>query len=117
MAKRTRPDIKWLINETAMLQGELDRIDVELARLTALRESVERARAACQHTLDYQAGRQVPGLPTVRAHRQYGRYGSLKEFMLETLREASPAQLPVTPLGGEEVAGESFESLPVRWRR
>lgn len=104
MAKRTRPDIKWLINETAMLQGELDRIDVELARLTALRESVERARAACQHTLEYQAGRQVPGLPTVRAHRQYGRYGGLKEFMLDTLREASPAQFTTAELAEKALA-------------
>jgi hypothetical protein len=81
-----------------MLQGELERIDMELARLSALRESIERARTACQHTLEYQAGRQVPGLPTVRAHRQYGRYGGLKEFMLDTLREASPAQLTTSEL-------------------
>ena len=29
MTTKTRPDIKWLINETAMLQGELERIDLE----------------------------------------------------------------------------------------
>ena len=81
-----------------MLQGELERIDLELARLTALRESVEHARAACQHTLEYQAGRQVPGLPTVRAHRQYGRYGGLKQFLLDTLKDASPMQLTTSEL-------------------
>lgn len=81
-----------------MLQGELERIDLELARLMALRESVERSRAACQHTLEYQAGRKVPGLPTVRAHRQYGRRSALKQFLLDTLRDASPAQLTTSEL-------------------
>ncbi|MGB9109848.1 MAG: hypothetical protein WCC39_14295 [Telluria sp.] len=81
-----------------MLQGELERIDLEMARLTALRKSVERARAACQHTLEYQAGRKVPGLPTVRAHRQYGHRGALKQFLLETLRDAAPAQLTTAEL-------------------
>ena len=104
MATKTRPDIKWLINETAVLQGELERIELELARLTTQRESVERARAACQHTLDYQAGRQVRGLPTVRAHRHYGRYGALKEFMLDTLREASPAQFTTSELAEKALA-------------
>jgi hypothetical protein len=98
MTTRMRPDIKWLINETAMLQGELERIDQEMARLVALRAAVERSRAACQHTLEYQAGRTVPGLPTVRAHRQYGRRGDLQQFLADTLRELAPAQLNTAQL-------------------
>jgi hypothetical protein len=98
MATKTRPDIKWLINETAMLQGELERIDQEMARLVALRAAVERSRAACQRTLEYQAGRKVPGLPTVRAHRQYGRRGDLQQFLAATLRELAPVQLNTAQL-------------------
>lgn len=98
MATKTRPDIKWLINETAMLQGELERIDREMARLVALRAAVERSRAACQRTLEYQAGREVPGLPTVRAHRQYGRRGDLQQFLADTLRDLAPAQLNTAQL-------------------
>jgi hypothetical protein len=67
MATRTRPDIKWLINETAMLQGELERIDQEMARPAALQAAVERSRIACQRTLKCHAGRQVPGLHCARA--------------------------------------------------
>jgi len=98
MATKTRPDIKWLINETAMLQGELERIDQEMARLVSLRKAVERSRAACQLTLEYQAQRQVPGLPTVRAHRQYGRRGDLQQFLADTLRELAPGKLNTAQL-------------------
>lgn len=98
MATKTRPDIKWLINETAMLRGELERIDQAMARLVALREAIERSRAACQRTLEYQAGRTVPGLPTVRAHRQYGRRGDLQQFLADTLRDVAPAQLNTAQL-------------------
>ena len=81
-----------------MLQGELERIDQEMARLVALRASVERSRAACQRTLEYQAGREVPGLPTVRAHRQYGRRGDLQQFLADKLKEVAPAQLNTAQL-------------------
>lgn len=97
MATKTRADIKWLINETAMLKGELERIDEEMARV-ALHESVERSLAACQRTLEYQTGRKVPGLPTVRAHRQYGRRGDLQQFLSDTLKEPAPVQLDTAQL-------------------
>jgi hypothetical protein len=98
MTTRTRPDIKWLINETAMLKGELERIDQEMARLVVLRTAVERSRAACQRTLEYQAGRQVSGLPAVRAHRQYGRRGDLQQFLADTLKDVAPAQFNTAQL-------------------
>jgi hypothetical protein len=56
-----------------MPQGELKRIDQGIAGLVALRAAVERCRAACWRTLEYQAGHTVRSLLTVRAHRQYGR--------------------------------------------
>lgn len=48
-----------------MLQGELKRIDPDLARVAALRESVECSRAASERALEYLAGRKVWGLLTV----------------------------------------------------
>lgn len=86
-----------------MLQGELERIDQEMARLVALRAAVERSRAACQRTLEYQAGRKVPGLPTVRAHRQYGRRGDLQQFLADTLRDLAPAQLNTAQLAEKAI--------------
>jgi hypothetical protein len=90
-----------------MLQGELQRVDQEMARLVALRAAVERSRAACQRTLEYQAGREVVGLPTVRAHRQYGRRGDLQQFLADTLRDVTPAQLNTSQLA--EMALVRFE--------
>lgn len=81
-----------------MLQGELERIDQEMARLVALRAAVERSKVACQQTLEYQVGRKVPGLPTVRAHRQYGNRGDLHRFLVDILREIGPAQLNTSQL-------------------
>ena len=81
-----------------MLQGELKRIDREMARLAELRADVERSRAACLRTLEYQAGRKVPGLPTVRAHRQYGRRGDLQQFLADVLEKVAPAQLNTSQL-------------------
>lgn len=93
MTTKTRPDIKWLINETAMLQVNSNASTGRMAHLAELRADVERSRAACQRTLEYQAGRKVPGLLTVRAHRQYGRRGDLQQFLADVLEKVAPAQL------------------------
>lgn len=88
-----------IIEETAMLQGQLKRIDREMARLAALRSSSQRSRAA--RTWEYRVGR--PGLPTVSVHCEYGRRGDLQQFLADMLRNAasvqlSPAQLAETAL-------------------
>jgi hypothetical protein len=98
MATRTRPDIKWLINEAAMLKGELERIDQEMARLEEHRKDVEKARAACERALAYVVQQAVGGLPTVHAHRSYGKRGDLQRFLAATLKAAAPAQFRTTEL-------------------
>ena len=98
MTTKTRPDIKWLINETAMLQVNSNASTGRMTHLAELRADVERSRAACQRTLEYQAGRKVPGLPTVRAHRQYGRRGDLQQFLADVLEKVAPAQLNTSQL-------------------
>ena len=90
---RTRPDVKWLINEAAALAGELERIDRHLTRLQDRRESVKNTHDACLHTLAYLVELQsLPALPVVRAHRPYGGRGRLREFLLDSLRH-SPAMM------------------------
>lgn len=102
---RTRPDVKWLINEAAALAGELERVDQELIRLTAHREAVRQAHDACVQTLAYVSGRQsLPGLPTVRAHRQYGGRGKLRAFLQIVLREAAPESFTTAELAQRAVA-------------
>ncbi|MES2151892.1 MAG: hypothetical protein V4508_19100 [Pseudomonadota bacterium] len=81
-----------------MLQGELDRIDVELARMSVQRASVAKAREACERSLAYMAGRHVPGLPTVSAHREYGRRGDLQRFLASTLRDTFPVRSSTSEL-------------------
>jgi hypothetical protein len=48
---RTRSDVKWLINQVAALAGELERIDVEMARFKQRRKALERSHKACLQTL------------------------------------------------------------------
>lgn len=81
-----------------MLQGELERIDQEMVRLAAHRQDVEKARAACERTLAYVVQQEVTGLPTVHAHRSYGKRGDLQRFLAATLKAASPAQFRTTEL-------------------
>jgi hypothetical protein len=92
MASKTRLDIERLINKTAMLQGELERIDQEIVRLAEHRADVEKSRVAYERTLAYVVQQEVGGLPTVYAHRSYGKRGDLQRFLAATLNAAAPAQ-------------------------
>lgn len=87
-----------------MLQGELDRIDREVAKLSTHRKKVTKAKSACERSLTYLAGRHVPGLPTVRAHREYGQRGALQKFLETRLHAAVPAQFSTAELALEAMA-------------
>jgi hypothetical protein len=90
MRTYTRPDIKWLINEIAMLAGELQHIGEEIARLEKHRVAVEQAHQACLQSLGVVICETPPQLPVVRQRRPYGGYGALRRLLMEILRGAAP---------------------------
>lgn len=98
MHTRTRPDVKWLINEVAMLAGELRRIDKEAARLAEHRVKVEQAHRACLQTLAVVTEALPLRLPTVQQHRPYGGRGALRRLLLDALREVQPKALDTNQL-------------------
>lgn len=94
MRSWTRSDVKWLINEAAALAGELARMEEEVARLELRRVTVEKAHHAYVRTLGVVAGplSDLP-LPTVRAHRNYGGRGKLRQFLRDTVKGVAPDEL------------------------
>jgi hypothetical protein len=98
MRTRTRPDIKWLVNEIAMLAGELRHIGEEIARLEKHRVAVEQAHQACLQSLTLVACEAPWQLPVVRQRRPYGGYGALRRLLMEVLREAAPKAMDADEL-------------------
>lgn len=98
MRTRTRPDVKWLINEVAMLAGELQRVDKEVARLAEHRLKVEQAHRACLQTLAVVTEALPLRLPKVQQHRPYGGRGALRRLLLDALREVEPKALDTNQL-------------------
>lgn len=105
MHTRTRPDVKWLINEVAMLAGELQRVDKEVARLAEHRVTVEQAHRACLQTLAVVTEALPLRLPTVQQHRPYGGRGALRRLLLGALREVAPKALDTNQLTQLAVQG------------
>lgn len=89
---RTPPGLKWVANELAAVVGELERIDEELARLSARRTHLEKVRSALA---EVGAMSHAPGLEglisPVRAQEQYGGRGVLRNWLRRLLKEAAPA--------------------------
>lgn len=98
MRTYTRPDIKWLVNEIAMLAGELQHVDEEVARLEKYRLGVEQAHQACLQSLTLVALEAPWQFPVVRQRRPYGGYGALRRLLLEVLREAAPKAMDADEL-------------------
>jgi hypothetical protein len=94
MRVKTRPDIKWLINEAAALNGRRERLEGQLKEISDELSDVIEARNACVLTLNLitSAQSKSPGmtLPTVNAHRDYGDWGGLRKFVCETLASVAP---------------------------
>lgn len=115
----TRPDIKWLANELAATAGELERIDEELARLTARRRRLEAVHLALS-----QVGGMVgtPDLarlvPSVRVHGRYGGRGRLRDWLKQLLQDAAPGAVDTTTmvLLAEDAFGLAFASAEERDR-
>lgn len=91
---RTPPELKWVLNERAAVAGELQSIEVELARLAARRKQL----TALLHHLDNvycQLAPQVPSVPVlaVKAHHRYGGKGNCIAWVRATLKAAYPQSL------------------------
>lgn len=113
MRTRTRPDVKWLINEVAMLAGELQRVDKEVARLAEHRLKVEQAHRACLQILSVVTEALPLRLPTVQQHRPYGGRGALRRLLLDALREVQPKALDTNQLTQLAVQAMAFDLLKV----
>lgn len=133
---RTPPDLKWLLNERAALAGKADtsqkRIDSLKKKAAALESKLEGVRGAIaitqrarQETL---SNLQALDLTMEMAHRnvrsdaagtvhawagKYGKRGALKEFIVQSLREASPCALTTVALiaAATQHFGLQFETI------
>lgn len=99
--QNTPPDIKWLINQAAVLASEMERIDGDIQILSDKRKKVELDRQACLRILELltRYERRL-ALPSVQAHREYGRRGNLRVYLEETLRAAYPHTIDTDCLVG-----------------
>lgn len=101
----TPSDVKWLVNALAAARGDLARIDAEamevkaqLDRLTAARSRQVTLCTSLEEVLRLSA--QVPPEAqscVVFVHKNYGRRGSLKRWLMDEL----VAQYPKAPTGME----------------
>lgn len=88
---RTPPEVKWVVNELAAVQGELDRIEESLGRLLERKAhllSVKEALGTVAVELHLPT---TPGLlPVVRPNDRFGARGSLRKFIRVVLQAAHP---------------------------
>lgn len=105
MRSVTRSEVKWLVNQAAVLDGELKQLDVELEHLVKRRAEVLKEQAACLRTLSViaQADNHLV-LPTVRAHRSYGGRGALRRFLFSALEQAAPSEMNTDELAFRAIA-------------
>ena len=109
--KKTPSDIKWLVNQLAATQGELDRIDEQVARLTSRRTQLVAERAAMTTVAELLAvPRLPPAPPPVRSHGDYGGRGGLVRFLRTTIESAHPNAVDTLTLADMAMAhfGLSF---------
>lgn len=105
---RTPPEQKWLLNERAVVVGELEAIESELDRLAARKKHLTHLLAA----LDNVYSQVVPSVPpgpslTVHGHTRYGGRGNCIKWVRNALRAAYPSALDtaVLTLAAEEAFG------------
>jgi hypothetical protein len=116
---RTRSEVKWLANELAAVTGELERIEVELARLQARKEHLLGVRAALSAVAGLLTVPELPSVvPAVKTHRDLGGRGSLRNCIREALKAAHPQALDTLALTEVVVArfGLTFPNAKARQR-
>ncbi len=105
---RTAPEKKWLLNERAVVKGELQAIEDELGRLLARKAHLVILLAALDNVYS-QLTPIVPPAPdlVVHGHTRYGGRGNCIKWVRQVLQEAYPAALDTAALtlAAEEAFG------------
>ena len=99
---------KWLLNERAVVLGELRAIEDELGRLDARKQHLTSLLAALENVYS-QVAPLVPAAPglVVHGHTRYGGRGNCIKWVREVLQQAYPAALDTAALtlAAEEAFG------------
>ena len=105
---RTPPEQKWLLNERAVVTGELQALEDELGRLLARKAHLVNLLAALENVYS-QVAPAVPEAPVlaVHGHTRYGGRGNCIKWVRKVLQEAYPAALDTAALtlAAEEAFG------------
>ena len=90
---------KWLLNERAVVLGELRAIEDELGRLDARKQHLTSLLAALENVYS-QVAPLVPAAPglVVHGHTRYGGRGNCIKWVREVLQQAYPAALDTAAL-------------------
>ena len=108
---RTHSPLKWMLNERAALEGRLQAIDAEMARLQRCRDQAQ----ATLDSLNAVAMAIEPSMASievkpVNARGRYGKRGNLSQWLRRVLREAHPqsVQTPALLASASAVFGLTF---------
>lgn len=106
---RTPPTEKWLLNERAVIAGELQAIEVELKRLTVRKAHLHSLLKSLDevYSLVTPVVSPVQGL-VVQGHTRYGGRGNCIKWVREVLQEAYPSALDTAAL---TLAAEEYFGL------
>lgn len=90
---------KWLLNERAVVLGELRAIEDEFERLAARKQHLTSLLAALENVYS-QVAPMVPAAPglVVHGHTRYGGRGNCIKWVREVLQQAYPAALDTAAL-------------------
>lgn len=116
---KTRPEIKWTVNELAAVKGEIDSIDQEMGRLARRKARLERVAAALTTVATVMVTELASeAVVPIKAHGRYGGRGNLRNYLRETLKAAHPKAVSTGVLveGAVTVFGLSFSSREERAR-
>lgn len=96
---RTASEVKWVANVLAATQGEIDRIDEQIARLTVRKTQLLAERDALTCVAYQLAVPDISGMAApVRPHGDYGGRGELINFLRASIQSVYPAAVDTLTL-------------------
>ena len=97
--RKHSPETKWLLNERAVVLGELQAIEDELGQLAGRKQQLTDLLAALENVYS-QVAPMVPAAPglVVHSHARYGGRGNCIKWVREVLQKAYPAALDTAAL-------------------